>query len=84
MQQKTLCVKIDQYTSQVLGVIKEKYALNDKGKALDKFALIHGDEFVEKEVKEEVIAEAISISKKHMKKGFHSINDSDLDNLFGK
>ena len=49
---KTIAInaKVSDYTNRVLGVIKEKYGLRDKGEALDKFADIYGDEFVDKEV----------------------------------
>ena len=69
----TMNVKVNDYTSRVLGVVKEKYGLNDKGEALDKFAEMHGDEFVEKEVREEVIKEVIASTERHIKKyGFRS------------
>ena len=66
-------VKINEYTNRVLGVLKEKYGLKDKGQALDKFADIYGEEFVDKEVKEEVIRDVIETAEKHIKKyGFRS------------
>ena len=78
-----LCVEIDQYSNRVLGVIKEKYGLKDKGQAINKFAELHGDEFVEKEVSEDVIAEAIAISNRHLKKyGTRKMKNNELDTLF--
>lgn len=78
-----LCVEIDQYTNKVLGVIKEKYGLKDKGQAISKFAELHGEEFIEKEVNEEVVAEAIAISNRHLKKyGRRKMKDNELDALF--
>ncbi|MFH1895852.1 MAG: hypothetical protein ABIJ74_04760 [archaeon] len=75
-------VKIDDYTSRVLGVVKEKYGLNDKGEALDKFAEMYGDEFVEPEVKEEVIREVIESCDRHIKKyGFRKMSIKELDKL---
>ncbi|MFH1663630.1 MAG: hypothetical protein ABH986_02345 [archaeon] len=75
-------VKIDDYTSRVLGVVKEKYGLNDKGEALDKFAEMYGDEFVDKEVKEEVIREVIESCDRHIKKyGFRKMSIKELDKL---
>ncbi len=72
-------VKVDEYTNRVLGVVKEKYGLNDKGEALDKFAEMYGDEFVDKEVKEEVIKEVIESCNRHIKKyGFRSRSVKDL------
>lgn len=75
-------VRINDYTSRVLGVIKEKYGLKDKGKALDKFADMCGEEFVEKEVKEEVIKEVIESCNRHIKKyGFRTTTLKELDKL---
>ncbi|HLC36987.1 MAG TPA: hypothetical protein VJK05_05275 [archaeon] len=72
-------VRIDEYTSRVLGVIKEKYGLKDKGKALDKFAELCGSEFLEPEVKEEVIREVIESCDRHIRKyGFRSRSVKDL------
>lgn len=66
-------IKVNNYTSRVLGVVKEKYGLKDKGQALDKFADIFGDEFVEHEVNEKVIKEVIESCERHLKKyGFRS------------
>jgi hypothetical protein len=72
-------VKVDEYTSRVLGVVKEKYGLNDKGEALDKFAEMYGEEFVDREVKEEIIKEVIESCNRHIKKyGFRSRSAKDL------
>ncbi len=69
----TMNVRINDYTSRVLGVIKEKYGLRDKGEAADKFAEICGEEFVEPEVKEEYVKEVIDSCDRHIKKyGFRS------------
>jgi len=78
-----LCVEIDQYTNRVLGVIKEKYGLKDKGQAINKFAELYGEQFIEKEVGEDAIAEAIAISGRHLKKyGTRKMKNSELDSLF--
>jgi len=72
-------VKVKDYTNRVLGVVKEKYGLRDKGDALDKFAEMYGEEFVEQEVKEEVIREVIESCNRHIKKyGFRSRSVKDL------
>lgn len=60
--------QIDEYTNRVLGVVKEKFGLKDKSEALDKFAEMYGEEFVEKEAREEFIAEVAGIVKEHHKK----------------
>lgn len=59
MNQVTMNIKVDEYTNRVLGVIKEKFGLKDKAEALNKFADMYGEEFVEKELKDEVIKEMI-------------------------
>lgn len=75
----TMNLKVKDYTSRVLGVVKEKYGLRDKSKALDKFVELHGEEFVEPEVREEVIKEAIESCKRHIKKyGFRSRTVEDI------
>ena len=72
-------VKVKDYTNRVLGVVKEKYGLKDKGDALDKFAEMYGEEFVESEVREEVIREVIESCDRHIKKyGFRSRSIKDL------
>ena len=48
----------------MLGVIKEKFGLKDKAQALDKFTEMYGEEFVEKEVKEQVLKEMIKDCEK--------------------
>ena len=75
-------VKVKEYTSRVLGVVKEKYGLRDKGDALDKFAEMYGEEFVEPEVKEEVIREVIESCDRHIKKyGFRKMTVKELDKV---
>jgi len=79
--QKTVAmnVKVKDYTNRVIGVVKEKYGLKDKGEALDKFAELCGEEFVEPEVREEVIREVIESCDRHIKKyGFRSRSVKDL------
>ncbi len=79
----TMNVKVKDYTSRVIGVVKEKYGLHDKSEALDKFAELYGDEFVDKEIKEEVVREVIESCERHVKKyGFRKMSQSELDKLF--
>ena len=82
----TMNLKVDNYTSRVLGVVKEKYGLKDKGQALNKFAEMFGEEFVDQEVKEEVVKEVIESCNRHIKKyGFRSRTLNDLrEKLEGK
>jgi hypothetical protein len=78
----TMNLKANEYTSRVLGVVKEKYGLTDKGQALNKFVEMFGDEFVDREVKEEVIKEMIESCDKHIKKyGFKITSINELDKL---
>ena len=75
-------IKVKDYTSRVLGVVKEKYGLRDKGDALDKFAEMYGEEFVEPEVKDEVIREVIESCDRHIKKyGFRKMSVKELDKI---
>ena len=59
---------ISEYASRVLGVIKEKFGLKDKAEALNKFAEMFGDDFIEKDAKDEYVKKIISISEAHFKK----------------
>ena len=78
----TMNIKVKDYTNRVLGVVKEKYGLRDKGDALDKFAEMYGEEFVEPEVREEVIREVIESCDRHIKKyGFRKMSIKELDRL---
>jgi len=75
----TINVKVDEYTSRVLGVVKEKYGLKDKAEALNRFADMYGEEFVDKEVKDEIIRDVINSTEKHIKKyGFRSRSVKDI------
>jgi hypothetical protein len=67
----TMNLRVNNYTGRVLGVIKEKYDLNDKGQALNKFAELFGEEFVDREVKDEVIKDVVSSCNQYTKsRGF--------------
>jgi hypothetical protein len=78
----TMNLRAEDYTSRVLGVVKEKYGLNDKSQALNKFVEMFGDEFVDREIKDEVIKEVIASCDRHIKKyGFKSMTTKELDKL---
>jgi len=80
----SMSIKVNDYTSRVLGVVKEKFGLQDKAQALDKFADLFGEEFVEKEVKEEVVVQAIKSCESHIKKyGYRKMSLKELDKLCG-
>jgi len=75
----TMNVKVKDYTNRVLGVVKEKYGLRDKGEALDKFAEMCGEDFVDREVKDEVIREVIASCDRHIRKyGFRTRTIAEL------
>ncbi len=77
-------VHVKPYTARVLGVIKEKYGLRNKDQALDKFAEMYGDEFIEPEIREELVQEIIHSTENHIKKyGLKPMSDSELDRIFG-
>lgn len=81
MQNTNLNLKVNRYTSQVLGVIKEKFDLKDKSQALEKFADIYGEEFVDREVKDEVVLESIKAVEEHYKKyGYRKRSLEELKN----
>lgn len=79
-----LRANISEYTNRVLGVIKEKFGLKDKSEAINKFAELYGEEFVEAEVKEEVIKQMIKDCDQHIKKyGYRKMTTKELDKLCG-
>ncbi|MBI2130551.1 DUF2683 family protein [Candidatus Woesearchaeota archaeon] len=84
MKQINMNLHVSEYSSRVLGVIKEKYSLKDKSEALDKFADMYGEEFVNKDAKEEVVLEIIRKSEAHIKKhGYRSMPLDELRRLCG-
>ena len=60
MENVTISGTISDYSSRVLGVIKEKFGLRTKVEAINKFAELYGEEFVEKEVKDEVAKKMVA------------------------
>ena len=75
-------LKISNYSNRVLGVIKEKYGYKDKSEALNKILDIYGDEFVEKETKEDIILEVIATVDKLKKQKIKPMSKNDLNNFF--
>lgn len=76
--------QIDEYTNRVLGVIKEKFGLKDKSQALNKFAELYGEDFVERDVKEEFITDVLNVVREHHKKYPHrKMSLKELDKLTG-
>lgn len=64
----TMNLKVSEYVSRVLGVIKEKFGLKDKSQALEKFVSMFGEEFVEREVSEEYVKKLLQIDANYAKK----------------
>jgi len=79
----TLNLKISPYGNRVLGVVKEKYGFKDKSQALNKMLDMYGDEFVDREVREEVIKDVIASVTKMEKENKKPISFDELDKLCG-
>lgn len=78
-------LKVSDYASRVLGVIKEKYGLKDKSAALERFADMYGDEFVDKKVSEKYLQKIMRIEEEEKRKHPNRrMTDKELDKLFGK
>ena len=78
-------LKVSDYASRVLGVIKEKYGLRDKSEALERFADMYGDEFVDKQASEAYVKKILKLEEDHFRKhGHRTMSDKELDQLFGK
>jgi hypothetical protein len=79
----TLNLRITEYGNRVLGVIKEKFGLRDKSEALARFIDLYGEEFVEKEVREDVILDVIRSVRAMEKKAIKPVTFDELDRLCG-
>jgi hypothetical protein len=75
-------LKISDYSNRVLGVVKEKYGYKDKSQALDRLMEMYGDEFVEKEVREDFIAEVIASVEKTKKQNQKPMSKTELNKFF--
>jgi len=83
MSQINVRLQISDYANRVLGVVKEKFGLRDKSEAFDKVMDMYGEEFAEKEPKEEIVKDLIKSTENHIKKyGFRKMNNNDLKKLF--
>jgi len=79
-----LRANISGYANRVLGVVKEKFGLRDKSEAINKFTEMFGEEFVEKEVKEEVVRGLVKTCENHSRKyGRRKMSLKELDRLCG-
>ncbi|MFH0905772.1 MAG: hypothetical protein V1824_00365 [archaeon] len=78
-----LNLKISNYGNRVLGVVKEKYGLKDKSQALERFIDMYGDEFVDREVREDVILDAIKTVEEMKKKNLKPTSMEELRKICG-
>jgi|GEM_PF-436820 hypothetical protein len=84
MTQISFRAEINEYTNRVLGVIKEKHGLKTKSEALNMFAYKYGEEFVDREIKEELVQEIQAIATKHESKHpKRTMSLQELDKLCG-
>ena len=84
MGEATLNLHVDEYTNRVLGVIKEMFGLKNKSEALNKFAHMFGEKYIEAEVSEDVVNEVIKSCEDHVKKhGMRKMSLSELKELTG-
>ncbi len=79
----TLNLRVSGYGNRVLGVVKEKYGLRDKSEALNRFLDMFGDDFVDMEVKDEIVMEVIREAGEMEKKKVKPISFDELDRLCG-
>jgi len=79
----TLNLKVSPYGNRVLGVVKEKYGFKDKSQALNKMLDLYGDEFVDREVREDVIKDVIASVTKMELQNKKPITLNELDKLCG-
>ena len=84
MKKISMNLHVSEYASRILGVIKEKFGLKDKSEALEKFADLFGEEFIDKEVKDKVVVDVIKSCEQHINKHGHRKMDlKDLRKLCG-
>ncbi len=82
-KQVNVNLKISDYSNRVLGVVKEKYGYKDKSQALDRIMDMYGEEFVEKELRDDFVAEVIASVEKQKKQKFKPMSIKELDELCG-
>ncbi len=74
-------LKISDYSNRVLGVVKEKYGFKDKSQALNKILDLYGADFVEKEIKEDVLKGFLAEIDKVEKNKIKSVSFKELDKI---
>ena len=84
MSEATLNLHVNDYTNRVLGVIKEMFGLKNKSEALNKFVEIFGEQYVGKDVREDVVLDIIRSCDEHVKKhGMRKMTLTELKALTG-
>ena len=69
----------------MLNVIKAKFGLTDKSEAINKFAELYGEEYVEKDANGEYVKKILEIEEGHFKKyGKRKMSLKELDELCGE
>lgn len=81
-KQVNVNLKISDYSNRVLGVVKEKYGYKDKSQALDRLMDMYGDEFVEKELRDDFVAEVIASVEKTKKQNKKPMSKTELNRFF--
>lgn len=76
-------LQINEYSNQVINVVKAKFNLHDKSEALNKLIDLVGEEFVEKEAKDDYVKKIIELEKKHFEKhGLRKMSKKQFNALF--
>ncbi|NQZ85682.1 MAG: DUF2683 family protein [Nanoarchaeales archaeon] len=77
-------MKLDDYSTRVLDVVKGKYGLKNRNDALNKFILEFGSEFVEVPINEDYLIELDKQSIEHMQKyPNRKMTLNEVDDLLG-
>jgi len=76
-------LKISDYSNRVLGVVKEKYGYKDKSQALNKILDMYGADFVDKEIKEDVLKDFLAEIDKVEKNKKKAVSFKELDKICG-
>lgn len=72
-------VSLSKYSNRVLAVVKAKYDLKDKSRAINKFIETYGENELEREVKDSYVKKLLEIEEEHFKKyGYRHTSLKDL------
>ena len=77
-------IQLTEPSNKVLNVIKATYGLKDKSEAINKLIELTGNEFIDRELREEFVKKILEINEKHMKKyPDRTMTLDELDKLCG-